>query len=105
MSHGADAPENQTSHATQAACGQPAEVLTVLNNGLFRLRLPTGQEVVAHVAKDLRMAFTRLLPGDLVAVEVSPFDSSKARIRSRIEPNRCKQPAVPPNQPQQREQS
>lgn len=60
--------------------GRRATVLEPLNNGLFRLQMDDGQTVVAHVAKDLRMAFTRLLPGDQVAVEMSPFDRGKARI-------------------------
>jgi translation initiation factor IF-1 len=105
MTHGANVPERQTPGASQPVPGQRAEVLATLTNGLFRLRMPNGQELVAHVAKDLRKAFPRLLAGDLVEIEVSPFDSSKARIRARIEPNRCQQPPVPSNQPQQREQS
>ena len=60
--------------------GRRATVLEPLNNGLFRLQMDDGQTVVAHVAKDLRMAFTRLLPGDLVSVDMSPFDRGKARI-------------------------
>ena len=60
--------------------GRRATVLEPLNNGLFRLQMDDGQTVVAHVAKDLRMAFTRLLPGDQVVVDMSPFDRGKARI-------------------------
>jgi len=60
--------------------GRRATVLAPLNNGLFRLQMDDGQTVVAHVAKDLRMAFTRLLPGDQVAIDMSPFDRGKARI-------------------------
>lgn len=51
-----------------------------LNNGLFRVEMADGRPVVAHVAKDLRMALSRLLPGDPVLVDVSPFDPGKARI-------------------------
>lgn len=57
-----------------------ATVLESLNNGLFRLQMPDGRPVVAHVGKDLRMALARLLPGDPVLVDVSPFDPGKARI-------------------------
>ena len=60
--------------------GRRATVLEPLNNGLFRLQTADGETVVAHVAKDLRMAFTRLLPGDQVSVDMSPFDRGKARI-------------------------
>lgn len=59
---------------------EKAIVLESLNNGLFRLQMSDGRPVVAHVAKDLRMALSRLLPGDPVLVDVSPFDPGKARI-------------------------
>jgi len=64
----------------QPVQGERATVLEPLNNGLFRLQMTDGRTVVAHVAKDLRMAFSRLLPGDPVLVDVSPFDDNKARI-------------------------
>jgi len=59
---------------------QEAVVLESLPNGLFRLQMKDGRHVVAHVAKDLRMALSRLLTGDPVLVDVSPFDPGKARI-------------------------
>jgi translation initiation factor IF-1 len=68
---------------TQSEQAQPAQKATVLeslNNGLFRLQMNDGRPVVAHVAKDLRMALSRLLPGDSVLVDVSPYDPGKARI-------------------------
>ena len=80
-----------------SGAGQRALVTEVLTNGLFRLRMTDGRDVVAHVAKDLRMAFSRLLPGDSVAVEVSPFDPGKARI-CRLLPKKSKsQHESPPN--------
>ncbi|MFK7741961.1 MAG: translation initiation factor IF-1 [Planctomycetota bacterium] len=60
--------------------GERATVLEPLNNGLFRLQMADGRLVVAHVSKDLRMAFSRLLAGDPVLVNVSPFDPNRARI-------------------------
>ena len=65
--------------------GERATVLEPLNNGLFRLQMADGRIVVAHVAKDLRMAFSRLLPGDPVLVDISPFDPGKARICKLLE--------------------
>lgn len=68
---------------TQGERAQPSQKATVLeslNNGLFRLQMNDGRPVVAHVAKDLRMALARLLPGDPVLVDVSLFDPGKARI-------------------------
>ena len=60
-----------------------ATVAEVLPNALFRLRLEDGSERLAHVGGNLRMGSTRLLPGDLVQVELSPFDPTKARISAR----------------------
>ncbi len=64
--------------------GLPATIVTVLPNELFRLRLQDGSERLAHVAGDLRKGFTRLLPGDVVRIELSPFDPQKARIVARL---------------------
>ena len=71
-------PERASSQEQSKA--QPAEILACLPNAMFRIRTKDGQEHLAHVAGDLRMKVTRLLPGDVVLVECSPFDRSKARI-------------------------
>lgn len=63
----------------------PATVVAVLPNELFRLRLHDGSERLAHVAGDLRKGFTRLLPGDVVRIELSPLDPQKARIVARLQ--------------------
>lgn len=60
-------------------------MLEPLNNGMFRLEMADGRIVTAHVAKDLRMAFRRLLQGDQVLVDVSPFDCGNARIRQLLD--------------------
>jgi len=62
----------------------PAKVVAVLPNERFRVRLDDGSEKVAHVAGDLRKGFTRLLPGDVVRIEVSPLDAQQARIVARL---------------------
>ena len=69
-----------TTAADGSLAGQRATVLAKLGNSMFRLQMTDGREVVAHTALDLRMAFSRLLPGDQVLAEVSPFDPNKARI-------------------------
>lgn len=71
---------NQVSVGSEQASVVRATVLESLTNGLFRLQMTDGRPLVAHVAKDLRMALSRLLPGDPVLVDVSPFDPGKARI-------------------------
>lgn len=76
--------------------GLRATVVASLANGLFRLQLTDGREVVAHAALELRKAFTRLLPGDPVLVELSPFDPARARICRRIKsPHHSEQPSSP----------
>jgi translation initiation factor IF-1 len=65
-----------------------ATVAAVLQNDLFRLRLPDGTERTAHVAGDLRKGLTRLLPGDVVRIEIAPLDRTKARIVARLSSHR-----------------
>lgn len=87
----------------QQAGGEPelrATVLASLPNGMFRLRMTDGREIVAHVARDLRMAITRLLPGDHVLVDVSPYDTNKARIVRLSKSAQASQHSSPPIQPQ-----
>ena len=69
-----------------------ATVLGSLTNGRFRLQLTDGRLVVAHAALDLRKVFTRLLPGDRVEIEISPFDHDLARICRLIESDGHRQP-------------
>ena len=82
-----------------------ATVLARLNNGMFRLQMTDSREVVAHAALDLRKALTRLLPGDPVLVEISPFDPNKARICSMLKSTQQSQHESPPRPSHQRELS
>ena len=56
------------------------EVKEVLPNTNFRVELDNGHEVLAHISGKMRMHFIRILPGDKVTVEMSPYDLSKGRI-------------------------
>ena len=47
---------------------------------MFKVRLPNGHEVLAHISGKMRMHYIRILPGDKVTVELTPYDLSKARI-------------------------
>lgn len=62
-----------------------AVVKEALPNATFRVELENGHQMLAHVSGKIRMNFIRILPGDKVTVEVSPYDLSKGRIvyRSR----------------------
>jgi translation initiation factor IF-1 len=55
-------------------------VTEVLPNTMFRVTLPNGQRVLAHISGKMRKNFIRIVPGDKVEVEISPYDLSKARI-------------------------
>jgi translation initiation factor IF-1 len=56
------------------------EVTEALPNALFRVKLDTGQMVLAHVSGKIRKNFIRILPGDKVKVELSPYDLTRGRI-------------------------
>jgi len=50
---------------------------------MFRVELPNGHRILAHISGKMRLNFIRLLPGDKVTVEMSPYDLSKGRITFR----------------------
>lgn len=58
-------------------------VIQALANTQFRVKLENGHEVLAHVAGKIRKHFIRIVPGDKVRVEVSPYDLTKGRITYR----------------------
>ena len=55
-------------------------ILEALPNAQFKVELSNGHEILAHISGKLRMNFIRILPGDKVTVEMSPYDLSKGRI-------------------------
>jgi len=55
-------------------------VVAALANTQFRVRLDNGHEIIAHIAGKIRKNFIRILPGDKVAVELSPYDLTRGRI-------------------------
>ena len=57
-----------------------ATVLDALPNAVFKVALENGHEVLAHVSGKMRMHFIRILPGDSVTVELSPYDLTRGRI-------------------------
>ena len=58
-------------------------VIETLPNAMFRVELPNGHRVLAHISCKMRMHFIRILPGDKVTVELSPYDLSRGRITYR----------------------
>jgi translation initiation factor IF-1 len=57
-----------------------AKVIDALPNAMFRVELENGHRIIAHVSGKMRMHFIRILPGDKVIVEMSPYDLTKGRI-------------------------
>ena len=57
-----------------------ARVTEALPNAMFRVELENGHRVLAHVSGKMRMNFIRILPGDTVVVEMSPYDFDRGRI-------------------------
>ncbi len=60
-----------------------AEVIEALPNAVFRVRLENDHEILAHVSGKMRMHFIRIVPGDKVTVELSPYDLTRGRIVMR----------------------
>ncbi len=60
------------------------KVIEALPNAMFRVELDNGHRVLAHIAGKLRMHFIKVLPGDRVKVELSPYDLSRGRIVYRL---------------------
>ncbi len=58
-------------------------VIEAMPNDMFRVELESGHKMVAHIAPAMRMAFTRIVPGERVRVEVSSFDLTRGRIVHR----------------------
>ncbi|HHW70632.1 MAG TPA: translation initiation factor IF-1 [Clostridiales bacterium] len=58
-------------------------VVEALPNAMFKVELENGHEILAHISGKLRMNFIRILPGDKVTVELSPYDLTRGRITWR----------------------
>ena len=59
------------------------KVIEAMPNAMFRVELENGHKILAHISGKLRMHYIRILPGDKVKVEMSPYDLSKGRITYR----------------------
>ena len=59
-------------------------VLETLPNAMFRVQLDNGHKILAHISGKMRMHFIRILPGDKVMVEMSPYDLTRGRITYRF---------------------
>ena len=59
-------------------------VLETLPNAMFRVKLESGHNILAHISGKMRMHFIRIFPGDKVTVELSPYDLTRGRITYRF---------------------
>ena len=69
--------------ARQSSIQQDGIIKESLSNAMFRVELENGHVITAHISGKMRMHYIRLLPGDKVKLEMSPYDLSKGRITFR----------------------
>ena len=69
--------------AKEEAIQVEATVVEPLPNAMFRVELENGHKVLAHISGKMRMHYIRILPGDKVVVELSPYDLTRGRITYR----------------------
>ena len=62
---------------------QDGKVTEALSNAMFRVELENGHEIIAHISGKMRMHYIKILPGDKVKLEMSPYDLTKGRITFR----------------------
>jgi len=70
--------------ARQDAIEVEGKVIEPLPNAMFRVELDNGHKVLAHISGKMRMHYIRILPGDKVKLELSPYDLTRGRITYRV---------------------
>jgi translation initiation factor IF-1 len=66
--------------AKQASIEQDGTIVEALSNAMFRVELENGHVIIAHISGKMRMHYIKILPGDKVKLEMSPYDLTKGRI-------------------------
>jgi translation initiation factor IF-1 len=69
--------------AKQSSIEQDGTIIEALSNAMFRVELENGHILTAHISGKMRMFYIKILPGDRVKVEMSPYDLTKGRISFR----------------------
>ena len=67
----------------QSAIEKEGTIIEALSNAMFRVELDNGHVIIAHISGKMRMHYIRILPGDKVRVEMSPYDLTQGRISFR----------------------
>ncbi len=75
--------KKETKMAKTPAIEQDGTITEALSNAMFRVELENGHIITAHISGKMRMHYIRILPGDRVKVEMSPYDLTKGRITFR----------------------
>ena len=70
--------------AKQPSIEQDGTITEALSNAMFRVELENGHVITAHISGKMRMHYIKILPGDKVIVELSPYDLSRGRIVYRV---------------------
>lgn len=71
--------------AKQLSIQQDGTVIESLGNAMFRVELENGHVITAHISGKMRMHYIKILPGDRVRIEMSPYDLTKGRITFRYQ--------------------
>lgn len=69
--------------AKQPSIQQDGSIIEALSNAMFKVELENGHVIIAHISGKMRMHYIKILPGDRVKVEMSPYDLTKGRITFR----------------------
>ncbi len=67
----------------QSSIEKEGTIIEALSNAMFRVELDNGHVIIAHISGKMRMHYIKILPGDKVRVEMSPYDLTKGRISFR----------------------
>lgn len=70
--------------AKQQAIEMNGTIIESLSNSMFKVELDNGHEIIAHISGKMRMHYIKIIPGDRIMVEMSPYDLSKGRISRRL---------------------
>ena len=76
---------NANKMSKQASIQQDGTVVESLGNAMFRVELENGHVITAHISGKMRMHYIKILPGDKVRIEMSPYDLTKGRITFRYQ--------------------
>ena len=71
--------------AKQPSIEQDGTIIEALSNAMFRVELKNGHIITAHISGKMRMHYIKILPGDRVRIEMSPYDLTKGRITFRYQ--------------------